>query len=367
VLTVTNRFLTALRESHAVSIAAFVFAPTALTTPVEVRVLSGDVTIDRDAQIRRQASLEIAFTLPDQQVRDLVRTLAYGGYCTIERGISYADGSVERVQLGRFRVDSTVWDEQARTCSLTLNDRMAQIIDERFVTPYAPSGVHPSDACVTAVQQVFGSSIAYHVLTTPASEPLLAGVVYEEDRAAAVADLAASVGAEAMFDHLGDFVIRPRTAPTTVAWQFDAGATGSLIQVVETIDRSSVRNGVSVRGQTNYDQPPLYALATYDDPTAPQRWGGPFGHVPLISSSTAVSSQAQADGTARSLLNLRLGLAQTFELQGLPNPALEPGDLIEIVWPDGRTEQQLVNAVRLGLGVDGALEVIATSHVDSAA
>jgi hypothetical protein len=310
--------------------------------------------------------LVIAFTLADDEVRDAVAQLPYGGYCTVERGITYADGTVERVQLGRFRVDSVVWDEQQKTASLTLNDRMAQIIDERFVTPYAPTGVHPSDAAVTAVQQVFGTSIAYHVLTTPAAEPLLSGAtVYEEDRAAALTDLASSVGAEALFDNLGDFVIRPRAPASTVAWTFDAGDHGSLIQVSETVDRSSVRNGVSVRGQPDVDQPPIYALATYDDPAAPTRWGGPFGKVALISSSTAVASQAQADATARSLLNLRLGLSRTLVLQGIPNPALEPGDLIEIVYPDGRTEQQTVNAIRLGLDVTGALEITTTSQVDS--
>jgi hypothetical protein len=365
-LTVSQRFLTALRQSHAISVAATIYAPSDLATPIEVRVVSGDLTVDQDAQVTRQASLEIAFTLVDDTVREAVAELPYGGYATVERGITYADGAAERVQLGRFRVDSVVWDEQQRTATLTLNDRMAQIIDERFVTPYAPAGVHPSDAAVQVAQQVFGSTIAYHVLTTPASEPLLSGAtVYEEDRAAALADLASSVGAEALFDNLGDFVIRPRTPSTAVAWVFDAGDNGSLIQVSETVDRSSVRNGVSVRGQPDVDQPPIYALATYDDPTAPTRWGGPFGKVPLISSSTAVASQAQADATARSLLNLRLGLSRTLVLQGIPNPALEPGDLIEIRYPDGRTEQQLVNAIRLGLDVTGALELTTTSQVDS--
>ena len=58
----------------------------------------------------------------------------------------------------------------------------------------------------------------------------------------------------------------------------------------------------------------------------------------MIVNLTGVSSQAQADSTAASLLNLRLGLARTVTLRGVPNPALEPGDLIEITYTDGRTE-----------------------------
>jgi hypothetical protein len=362
-LTVTPRFLAALRESHSISVAASVYRPTALTTPVAVQVIGGEVTIDSDARVRRQASLDIAFDLTDQATRDLVYSLPYGGYCTIERGIRYADGATERVQLGRFRVDSIVWGELQGQSTLTLSDGMAQVQDETLIYPWAPAGVPPSTAAMLAVQSVFGSTIAYHVETDPASEPVLAGgTVYDEDRAAAIADLASSVGAEVLFDNHGDFVIRPRDRPPVVAWTLDAGDRGSMIAAQETLDRSSVRNGVMVRGQPASDVPPIYSLAVYSDPAAPTRWGGPFGSVALISSSTAVTTQAQADAAARSLLNLRLGLSRTLVLQGIPNPAVEPGDLIQIGFPDGRTEQQLVNAVRLGLDVDGALEVTTTSQ-----
>jgi len=362
-LTVTDRFLTALRDSHVVSVAASVYRPSDLTTAIRVPVVGGSVTIDRDARVRRQGSLEVAFSLEDQTARDTIRELCYGGQAVIERGIRYADGTVERVQLGRFRVDSIVWSELQGAATLTLSDRFAQVQDEPFVTPYAPSGMKPSDAAVFAVQEVFGSSIAYHVLTTPATEPTIQGTVYDEDRAAAVGDLASSVAAEALFDHLGDFVIRPRdhSADPTV-WTVDAGPRGSMLAAQETLDRSNVRNGVSVRGQAAPDSPPIYGFAVHDDPTSPLRWGGPFGKVALISSSTAVGSQAQADAAAASLLNLRLGLARTLELQALPNPALEPDDRIEIRFPDGRVETHTVNAIQIGLDAAAALAITTTSQ-----
>ena len=119
-----------------------------------------------------------------------------------------------------------------------------------------------------------------------------------------------------------------------------------MLAASETLDRSNVRNGVAVLGQLSADLPPIYALATYDDPTAPTRWAGPFGKVALLVSSTTVQTQAQADETAASLLNLRLGLQRTLTVSSLPNPALEPDDLLEFVFADGRVEQQYVNAVR---------------------
>jgi flavin-binding protein dodecin len=290
-----------------------------------------------------------------------VRELPFGGYATIERGITFADGTFERVQLGHFRVESISWHELEGSATLTLADRMAQVQDEAFLAPWVPEGMHPSDAIVAAVHEVFGDAIAYHVSTNPGSESTLTGTVYDESRSQAISDLASSIAAETLFDNLGDFVLRPRDRPAEVVWSVDAGARGALITAEETLDRSSVRNGVSVRGQPTPEEPPIYGLATHDDPTSPTRWGGPFGKVPLISSSTAVADQAQADAAARALLNLRLGLARTLVLQSIPNPALEPDDLIEVVFADGRTETQTVNRIEIGLGVDGALSITTTS------
>ena len=148
-----------------------------------------------------------------------------------------------------------------------------------------------------------------------------------------------------------------------MVWTVDAGEGGVLLGSSETLDRSNVRNGVSVRGQPAADEPPIYALAVNDDPASPTRWGGPFGKVALISSSTTVTTQAQADSTAASLLNLRLGLARTLTLNSVPNPAVMPDDLIQITFADGRTENQSINAIQFSLDVDGALQITTTSQL----
>jgi hypothetical protein len=110
------------------------------------------------------------------------------------------------------------------------------------------------------------------------------------------------------------------------------------------------------------DEPPIYALAIYDDPTSPIRWGGPFGRVVLIAESTAVQTQDQADAIARSLLALRLGLSRTLTLRSVPNPALEPDDPIDVVFPGGRVETQTINETHIGLGADAALDIVTTSQ-----
>jgi Domain of unknown function (DUF5047) len=363
VLTVTDRFLCAVRESHTVSVVARVYRPSDPDVAIDVPVVGGEVRIDRDARVRRQGTLEVAFTLEDETARDTIRELAFGGEAEIERGIHYANGETERVQLGRFRVESVVWSELQGQATLTLADRFAQVQDEVFTSPYAPAGMTPTDAIVQAVHQVFGDAIAYHIETTPSTEPLIDGTVYDEDRAAAIGDLATSIGAETYFDQLGDFVIRPRDQPATPVWTVDAGPTGAMLAVQETLDRSNVRNGVVVKGQATPDAPPFYVLVVYDDPDALLRWDGPFGNVALVSSSTAVTTPEQATASATAQLNLRLGLARTLVIQSLPNPALEPDDAIAIVFADGRTETQTVNAVQIGLDASATLSITTTSQL----
>ncbi|HEY3021026.1 MAG TPA: DUF5047 domain-containing protein, partial [Solirubrobacteraceae bacterium] len=248
----TPRFLVALRQTHSVAVRATLYRPSAPTTPIAATVIAGQVAADVDARSRRQGQLELAFDLADPVTLDVVRELPFGGYAVVERGIRYASGELELVQLGRFRVENVTWPELQGRATLTLADRMAQVADETFTTPFAPVGQKPSDAAVACVQAVFGGSIAYHVSTSPATETAIVDATYDEDRAGAIADLAAGVGAEAFFDNLGDFVLRPR--PGTggePVWTVDAGETGVLVASSESLDRSSVRNGVAVRAQAD--------------------------------------------------------------------------------------------------------------------
>ena len=358
---VSSRFLAALRVSHHVVVRALIYRP-GNPTPLEAKVIGGQVRADRDARVRRQGSLNVAFSLVDDA--ETVRTLPFGGYVALERGIVYADATEELAPVGLLRIDAASWTGEEGQATFSLSDRMAQVQDEPFTTPWAPAGLKPSDAVRAAVEQVFGTTIDYTIETDPASEPVLADVVYDQDRAQAVGDLASSVSAEAYFDAAGDFVLAPRPDLDLLepVWAVDAGEGGALEGVLENLDRTTVRNGVAVRGLGTADAPPVFALAVDDDPGSPTEWGGPFGKVATISSSSAVMTQAQADASARSQLNLRLGAARTLTLRALPNPAVEPGDAIEVHYSDGRTEKQMINAVELPLDVTGSLTLVTTSQ-----
>ena len=368
-LATSDKFKIAMRQSHRVSIAATIHPPAGSgLPPAAVQIIGGGLRLDRDARVRRQGSIVIGFEL-DADL-DYVRHLPFGSYVALERGVLYADGTFERPQVGYMRVDVGGWSEVEGQATLELGDRMAQVQDELFPFPWSPTGLRPSEAAVQAVHDVFGDTIAYHVTTNPATEVPLVDVVYDQDRGQAIADLASSIGAGAYFDAAGDFVLRPNPPdPETVepVWRFEVGPDGVLEQAQENLDRSAVRNGVAVRGQPAADQPPIYSLAVDDDPTSPTRWGGPFGKVALIVSLQSVQSQAQADATAASLLNLRLGLARTVTLRGVPMPALEPDDVILAAYTDGREERLRINAIQLPLDVTGSMDLTVTGPYRPAA
>lgn len=359
---VTPEFLASLRYSHVIAATCELIFP-GETEPIAVPVQGGSVTIDRTAESRRSGSVQIPWSLAlGEDLGIDIRTLPLGGYALIRRGLRYANGNTEEVLLGRLRVESVSWGTLEITASLELADRMAQVRDEPFAAPYAARGQTPAQAAVGIVQGVFGSSIAYH---TPYQPPgTLGDVIYSGTRAEALSDLNTAYGAESYFDANGDFVFAQKPGDAEpVVWTVDAAANGVMISAGESLDRTGIYNGVLVKGQPAANQAPISGLATFSDPASPIRWGGPFGKVLLVADSTSVQNASQAAATAQSLLRLRLKQTRQLELGAAPNPALEAGDTIEVVFPDGRDEPHLIDAVEISLATD-AQKITTRSQFD---
>lgn len=348
-----------MRTSHVIVASCGLIWP-GETDEISVPVEAGEVRIDRTAQNRRAGNVQIPWSL--QAGADLgvdVRTLSLGGYAVLRRGVRYADGSTETVLLGRLRVESVSWETLETSANLELADRMSQVRDEPFTAPFAAGGMTAATASRAIVQQVFGSSIAYDLRYTPTD--VITDAFYSGERSEALSTLAQSVSAESYFDANGDYVFARKPADSDpVVWTVDCGAQGVLVDARENLDRTGIYNGVLVSGQPSGDSPPISALAIYDDPTSPIRWGGPFGKVALISQSTTVQTPEQAAATARDLLRLRLKQTRNLELITAPNPALEAGDTIEVIFPDGRDERHLIDAVTVNLGTDAQALVTRT-------
>jgi len=363
----TPSFLAALRYSHVIAASVDLIWPGDVDAgAVSVPVEAGSITIDRTAQNRRSGSIRIPWSL--QAGADLgvdVRDLPLGGYALVRRGLRYADGSTELMLLGRLRVEAVNWGTLEASASLELADRNAQIRDEPFTAPYAALGKTPHGAAVEIVQQVFGSSIAYHTPYTPAGT--LGDITWTAERTEALSQLEQSYGAETYFDSNGDFVFAQKPQDTApVVWTVDAGELGVMVDARESLDRTGVYNGVVVKGQATADAPPVSALSTFNDPSSPIRWGGPFGHVAILADSTTVTTAEEAQAAADSLLRLRLKQTRSLELTAAPNPALEAGDTIAVVFPDGRSERHLIDATTIDLATEAQAIVTRTQFAPGA-
>lgn len=140
-----------------------------------------------------------------------------------------------------------------------------------------------------------------------------------------------------------------------------AGEAGTFVSANESLDRSPVFNGVFMTGQETPVTPAFAVLVVDDDPSSPTVWGGPFGKVVRLERSSSIQSPEQGRYAAETLLNGALGLARSLAITCAPNPALEAGDTIRVLFDDGRDEKHVLDVVRIDLGPTQPLSLLTRS------
>ena len=310
-----------------------------------VPVIDGSITVDGTAQCRRTLSLAVPArlstglytdrpALPDSATHPLA---AYGQELHVSYGVVYTDDSVEWLQAGVFRIDSTSGSlTEGEAVQVTGRSRESFLIDARFLAPRTVSGPSATAVIGTLVHEVLPS---VEVVVSTSRDARVPTTTYDEDRWGAITSLAESIGAVVYADPWGRIVVAD--APSTTGepvWTVRAGLGGALVKASSSSSREGVYNAVIVRGESpSGDFAPLQGVEYDEDPTSPTRWGDPhagrFGMVPRHESYPTVSTVTQARAVARGLLAQSVGAARTLEASSVPNPALEPGDLIHVI-PD---------------------------------
>jgi len=176
------------------------------------------------------------------------------------------------------------------------------------------------------------------------------------------------MGAEGFFDVHGNFIVQPvpsiteNTTDDDVDWTIDAGEGGVLVAAHHTISREGVYNFVTATGTSTNDtgDPPIgYAADT--NPTSPTYWGPPssipngpfiftpFGDVVLRYENSNMTTNAQCAAAAKAQLAQVIGVNKSLDLTTAPNPALDAGDIVKVVYPDGRFEYHLIDTINISL------------------
>ena len=360
---VSDRFLARLAESHQV-------ATEVLLILTDGRVLDlehtgGSVQVDGAATIRRTCSVTIADpTLIPRTPTDQLAT--YGARLRISRGVHYGDGSSELVPLGVFRLDEVGGDVNDGPVTLSGKDLSVVIADDKLTAPYKASGTVVSAVTALVQRSLPDAQVVSTIVDIPIGQKTYD---VEADPWAACQEIAAAAGATVYFssDGTATIAVPPDISTATPVWDVAAGEGGAYIRASRAMSSDRVFNGVLARGENTADNvAPVSALVVDNDPTSPTYWSGPFGRRPMFYSSPTLISTGAATNAAQLKLVQAKAPNASGDLSSLPNPALEVGDVLRTIHPDGTRELHQAASFTVPLDVAGDFPISTVSAKEDA-
>jgi hypothetical protein len=340
----TARFDQVITESHQMVASADILS-NGVVVASGLPIKSGTVTADRNSFSRRTLTCEIVGTqwVPKTATDPLT---IYGNEIRIWRGVQYPDGGTELVPAGVYGIRSVDVLDPSGVTTVTGIDRCKTIAEARFVTPYTVLAGASSIGTIGQLLKVVPQA-ALVVDPTLADLPMQQ-VVYDRDRAMAVVDIATALGGEVFSDAWGNFVLQPvPDASNLPVATLAAGPGGVVVSSKRTSTRDAGYNAVIANSATTTTT--ATAVVVDDDPTSPTYFYGPYGQVPVFYTSSLLTSNDQCAIAANGILQDLLGVAKSVNLTAVPNPALEPGDVIRCVFTDGTAEQHVIDQLSFGL------------------
>jgi hypothetical protein len=360
---VSDRFLPRLGESHQVATRVQLFLTDGRV--LDLDHTGGSVPVDRANAIRRTCTV----TVPDPAL--IPRTpsdqlATYGARLRIARGVSYGDGTSELVPLGVFRLDAVDGDVNEGPVNLQGKDLSAIVSDDRFTEPYTATGTVVGAITALIQRSIPGAAVISTITDAPIGSRTFE---VEADPWEGCREIAAAAGAEVYANADGEFAVAtlPDLLTTEPVWAVEATEGGVYISANRAMTSDGVYNGVLARGENTADNvAPVSYLATDTDPDSPTYWNGPYGRRPLFYSSSTLTTVAACTQAA----NLKLASAKapnaTGDISSLPNPALEPGDVIRVTHEDGTRELHQVASFTVPLDEGGDFPIATISAKEDA-
>lgn len=323
-----------------------------------LRPVGGSITDTTRPGVRRLLNLDLA---PRKGLFDLLEPS--GTLLTVTARISLTNRDVIDIPMGAFDVDSQRMSESSGRLSLTAPDKWVRIQRAGFLRP------QPSSPSATVVSQIvalirgaLGGNEPVNVSAT--STERVGTLLWEKDRAAAIMDLAETIGAWVYFDRNGVATVADLPAAEADAhWLIDASASGVLVELDRERSRTGTANivvvdsshadGAKFATQYVWDNDPgspTYAGAgTGSGPTPPDpATAGLFGQVPHYHDTPVLLSAAAATATGATILTRVKGLASQVSLGSVPNPAIDAFDALDVLPAGWRTEVETVRSGGFG-------------------
>jgi hypothetical protein len=361
---VSARFLPRLAESHTPVTQVQLFLTNGQV--IDLEHTGGSVTVDRGQAIRRTCTVTVAdpALIPRTPSEQLA---TYGARLRISRGVEYGSPTdTELVPLGVFRLDSVSGDVSDGPATLQGKDLSAIVADDKLTAPYTATGTVVGAITALIQRSIPDAGVIARITDQPIGRRTFD---VEADPWAGCQEIAAAAGAEVYCNADGTFVVEalPDLLTATPVWEIAATEGGVYISADRAMSSDNVYNGVLARGEnTSENAPPVSALAVDNDPTSPTYWGGPFGRRPMFYSSSTLTTTTACTQAA----NLKLAQAKapnaSGDISSLPNPALEPGDVLRVTHEDGTRELHQVAAFTVPLGIGGDFPISTISAKEDA-
>lgn len=167
-----------------------------------------------------------------------------------------------------------------------------------------------------------------------------------------IMELAQAIGYETYFDPNGVFVFRQVPDPSTgdPVWEFNEDVNPLVSEAQRELSDEQTFNHVIVIGQSTSSENAVSAEAQDTNPNSPTYILGPYGQVTQRLTFSLITSQDQAQDAANAILNNSLGASDTVTLQVVPQPALEPGDIVKVKCGDVNVDgNYMINSMTTSL------------------
>jgi hypothetical protein len=327
-------------------------------------IVAGKVAFDDTAVVKRRLSLTVPARTPDRRwdpAGDPTAPLgAYGQRLHVYSGVGLPGGTVELLDLGWYLITGWKRSEESATVTVEALDLARLLVDDRLPAPESP----PAGATFTSefrrlVEPILPVSI-------PAGFPdraMSGTIVWDRDRDKALANLCAAWPARWYVDDTGTArVAAPYTAvsdATPPDLVLTDGQAGTVVARARQGDRGAMYNRIVVDGKAADDtSAPPHAVAEITAAGSPIRATGPYGRVTRFYTSDLLTTQAQADAAAASMLITYSSVGRSEPVKAVPDPAVQLGDVARVYTRDGDRYTARVDHLTLPLTpADGAMDL----------
>lgn len=354
----------ALSASHRLAVRVEVwsgYGPGSVLLHASLPFLSGAVVATLNSRVTRT----MRFTV-DQTFYPVLQTgilAPYGNVVRAYRGVELGDGSTDYmfpVFVGR--IQETELDDSG-IVSVEASDLCAEVVAFDFENPENSSAgvLIPTEVRRLISDALPGISFGTFDAYSEVVQPL----TWERDRAAALDELATTVGSFWYALAGGEFVLRhyPWTVaavPVVVLADGDGGLiTGWRVRR----SRADVYNSEILTGERLNGDVPVHAIARDLTPGSPTLYGGPFGVRTKHTRLQTPASVGAAQTAANDALRRDIALQESWLWEQVPDAAMELGDVVTLNAADRTDIIQVVDSFSIPLDLSGSSRVSARSLI----